>query len=352
RSRVLVPALGRRRRDRARRRHRGRGQRRPLRAGRGPRPRPPHGDGRGDRGAGGHEDRGPDLRLHQRRHHGGDPGGVTIHLGAGEELRTLDTLTPREIVAELDRHVVGQAAAKRAVAVALRNRIRRQKLPPDLAAEVVPKNILMIGPTGVGKTEIARRLARLSGSPFLKVEASKFTEVGYVGRDVESMVRDLTEAAVDMVRREKRAEVQEKARRNVEEQLLDLLLPPRPVPAYEAPGPVEEARPAESFRATREKLREQLRSGQLDSRSVEVEVRERSHPSFQILSSQGVEEMDVNMRDLLPGLFGGRTRKRRLPVPEARDVLLQEEENRLVEADAVARIAVERVQSSGILFID
>jgi len=277
---------------------------------------------------------------------------VTIHLGVGEELRTLDALTPREIVAELDRHVVGQAAAKRAVAVALRNRIRRQRLPPEQAAEVTPKNILMIGPTGVGKTEIARRLARLSGSPFLKVEASKFTEVGYVGRDVESMVRDLTEAAVDMVRREKRAEVQEKARRNVEEQLLDLLLPPRPVPAYEAPGPVEEARPAESFRATREKLREQLRSGQLDSRSVEVEVRERSHPSFQILSSQGVEEMDVNMRDLLPGLFGGRTRKRRLPVPEARDVLLQEEENRLVDADAVARIAVERVQSSGILFID
>jgi ATP-dependent HslUV protease ATP-binding subunit HslU len=280
---------------------------------------------------------------------------LTIHLGAGEELRTLDTLTPREIVAELDRHVVGQAAAKRAVAVALRNRIRRQRLPPDLAAEVVPKNILMIGPTGVGKTEIARRLAKLSGSPFLKVEASKFTEVGYVGRDVESMVRDLTEAAVDMVRREKRAEVQEKARRNVEEQLLDLLLPPRVPSGFESPAEDAAARPApapDPFRATREKLREQLRSGQLDARSVEVEVRERSFPSFQIMSSQGVEEMDVNVKDLLPGLFGGRTRKRRLPVPEAREILLQEEETRLVDADVVARVAVERVQSSGILFID
>jgi len=278
---------------------------------------------------------------------------VTIHLGAGEERRTLDALTPREIVAELDRHVVGQAAAKRAVAVALRNRIRRQRLPPELAAEVTPKNILMIGPTGVGKTEIARRLARLAGSPFLKVEASKFTEVGYVGRDVESMVRDLTEAAVDMVRREKRAEVQEKAQRNVEEQLLDLLLPPRVAPPFEDAEGGDEARPAaEPFRATREKLREQLRSGQLDARSVEVEVREKAFPSFQILSSQGVEEMDVNVKDLLPGLFGGRTRKRRLPVPEAREILLQEEETRLVDADLVARLAVERVQSSGILFID
>jgi ATP-dependent HslUV protease ATP-binding subunit HslU len=278
---------------------------------------------------------------------------VTIHLGAGEERKTLDTLTPREIVAELDRHVVGQAAAKRAVAVALRNRIRRQRLPADVAAEVVPKNILMIGPTGVGKTEIARRLAKLSGSPFLKVEASKFTEVGYVGRDVESMVRDLTEAAVDMVRREKRAEVQHKARLNVEEQLLDLLLPPRAPSGFTGPEEETAAGPVpDTFRATREKLREQLRSGQLDARSVEVEVRERSFPSFQILSSQGVEEMDVNMKDLLPGLFGGRTRKRRLPVPEAREVLLQEEETRLVDADAVARLAIERVQSSGILFVD
>jgi ATP-dependent HslUV protease ATP-binding subunit HslU len=274
---------------------------------------------------------------------------VPIQLpAASEELKTLDLLTPREIVAELDRYVVGQGAAKRAVAVALRNRLRRQRLPPEMAAEVTPKNILMIGPTGVGKTEIARRLARLSGSPFVKVEASKFTEVGYVGRDVDSMIRDLTEAAVDMVRREKQREVRDKAERNVEEQLLDLLLPP---PRTTEP-PEEAGRARESFRATREKLRGQLRAGQLDARTVEVEVRERSFPSFQILTSQGVEEMDVNVKDLLPGLFGGRTKRRSLPVSEAREVLLQEEEARLVDAEQVARIAVDRVQSTGIVFID
>jgi ATP-dependent HslUV protease ATP-binding subunit HslU len=277
---------------------------------------------------------------------------VTIRLpAASEELRTLDQLTPREIVAELDRYVVGQGAAKRAVAIALRNRMRRQRLPPEVAAEITPKNILMIGPTGVGKTEIARRLARLSGSPFVKVEASKFTEVGYVGRDVDSIVRDLTEAAVDMVRREKQAEVREKAARNTEERLLDLLLPP-PRPSGEPPEGEEAGAPRDSFRGTREKLREQLRAGHLDTRAVEVEVQERAFPTFQILSPQGVEEMDVNLKDMLPGLFGGRTKRRTLPISEAREVVRQQEEARLVDAEQVSRLALERVQSSGIVFLD
>ena len=272
---------------------------------------------------------------------------------SSEELTTsLDRLTPREIVAELDRFVVGQAAAKRSVAIALRNRIRRQRLPPEVAAEVTPKNLLMIGPTGVGKTEIARRLARLSGSPFLKVEASKFTEVGYVGRDVESMIRDLTESAVDMVRREKQAEVRDKAEANVEDQLLDLLLPPHRPGVSSDVGAEDDRRAAEQFRSTRDKLRDQLRAGGLDARTVEIEVREKSFPAFQILSNQGVEEMDINVKDLLPGLFGGKTKRRRLSIPEARAALLQDEEARLVDAEQVARIAVERVQTSGILFVD
>ena len=272
---------------------------------------------------------------------------------ASEELRSLDQLTPRQIVTELDRYVVGQAAAKRAVAIALRNRMRRQRLPAEVAAEITPKNILMIGPTGVGKTEIARRLARLSGSPFIKVEASKFTEVGYVGRDVDSIIRDLTEAAVDLVRREKRAEVQDRAARNVEEQILDLLLPPPrpgPSPAEEETEAARRAR--ESLRVTREKLREQLRAGQLEVRTVEVEVRERSFPSLQVLTSQGVEEMDINVKDLLPGLFGGRTKRRSVAVSEARRILQQEEEARLVDAEQVARLAVDKVQASGIVFLD
>ncbi len=276
---------------------------------------------------------------------------MTIHLPARLDERTAaGGLSPREIVSELDRFVIGQEKAKRAVAVALRNRIRRQALPAEMAAEVTPKNILMIGPTGVGKTEIARRLAHLAGSPFLKVEASKFTEVGYVGRDVESMVRDLVGVAVDMVRREKQEEVRERAQKNVEEQLLDLLLPPPRTaePAEEG----EEPRPREAFQATREKLRDQLRAGALDHRQVEIEVRDRSSPSFQILSSQGVEEMDVNVKDLLPGLFGGRTRRRRLTIPEARESLQKDEEARLVDADEVSRLAVARVQEAGIIFID
>jgi ATP-dependent HslUV protease ATP-binding subunit HslU len=260
----------------------------------------------------------------------------------------LDVLSPREIVEHLDRWVVGQAEAKRSVAIALRNRIRRQRLPPEVAADITPKNILMIGPTGVGKTEIARRLAQLSGSPFVKVEASKFTEVGYVGRDVESIVRDLVAAAVDMVRRDKQAEVQERAEERAEERLLDLLLPP---PKSTPPAPGDEA-PRDTFAATREKLRRQLRSGELESRTVEVEVPERTMPTFQILGSQGTEEMDVNFRDLLPGLFGNRTKRRSLPVSEAREVLQQEEASRLVDQDQVARTAVERAESSGIVFLD
>jgi len=259
-----------------------------------------------------------------------------------------DALTPREIVAELDKYVVGQTRAKRAVAVALRNRMRRQKLPPDLAEEVAPKNILMIGPTGVGKTEIARRLARLAHSPFLKVEASKFTEVGYVGRDVESMVRDLMELGVDMVREERVVEVREKARQNAEERLLDLLLPPLPAPvgADDAPELREQAT------RTREKLREQLRAGRLDEKHVEIEVREKSFPSFEIISGSSVEEIDINVKDMLGGLFQGRTRRRRLSVREAADYLASEEEQKLVDMESVSRAAVERVEQSGIIFVD
>jgi len=269
----------------------------------------------------------------------------------GEE--NLDQLTPRQIVQELDKYVVGQKNAKRAVAVALRNRIRRLKLPPEMAEEVAPKNIIMIGPTGVGKTEIARRLARLSNSPFVKVEASKFTEVGYVGRDVESMVRDLAEIAVDMVREERLYEIQDKAEENAEEKLLDLLLPPiRPVSGpEEASGPTPE-KPASDFRATREKLRNQLREGKLDNRSVEIEVREKMFPTFEIISGSGMEEMDINVKDMLPGLFGGRTRKREMKVPEALEYLIQEEEQKLVDMDQVGRSAVERTEQAGIIFID
>ncbi len=277
---------------------------------------------------------------------------------AEEEQLALDELTPREIVAELDKHVIGQKDAKRAVAIALRNRMRRQKLTPELAEDIIPKNIIMIGPTGVGKTEIARRLAKLANSPFLKVEASKFTEVGYVGRDVESMVRDLVEIAIDNVREEKLEDVADKAELNAEERLLDILLPPSPPPRpaeHTTAGGVAidgNTALAESGSRTREKLRQQLREGKLDERQVEIDVRERNFPSFEIMTSQGVEEMDINIKDMLPNIFGARTKKQKMKVNEAFEYLIQEEEQRLIDMDQVTRMAIDRVENSGIVFLD
>jgi len=270
---------------------------------------------------------------------------------AEEQDLSLDELTPREIVTELDKHVVGQKAAKRAVAIALRNRQRRQKLPPEMANDIMPKNIIMIGPTGVGKTEIARRLAKLTNSPFLKVEASKFTEVGYVGRDVESMIRDLVEIAIDMVREERLEEVEDRAEMNAEERLLDVLLPPPPPmpPAQEGqltlPG-------ADSYQRSREKLRQQFREGKLDDRMVEIDVRERGTPQFGIISNQNLEDMEMSLKDMLPNIFGGGSKKRKMKAADAFDYLVNEEEGRLIDMDSVNRAAVERVESSGIIFLD
>src|ERR1700678_3324430 len=277
---------------------------------------------------------------------------------ADDQALALDEMTPREIVTELDKYVVGQHAAKRAVAIALRNRMRRQKLSPELAEDIMPKNIIMIGATGVGKTEIARRLAKLANSPFLKVEASKFTEVGYVGRDVESMVRDLVEIAIDNVREEKLEDVTHKAELNAEERLLDILLPPsppsRPAEPTTAGGVVIDGNTAltESSSRTREKLRQQLREGKLDERQVEIDVRERNFPSFEIMTNQGVEEMDINIKDMLPNIFGARTKKRKMKVNEAFEYLIQEEEQRLIDMDQVTRVAIDRVENSGIVFLD
>src|SRR5262245_16466341 len=288
---------------------------------------------------------------------------MVIYLaGEVDEEARLDEMSPRQIVTELDKHVVGQRNAKRAVAIALRNRVRRQKLPPEMAVDVMPKNIIMIGSTGVGKTEIARRLARMSNSPFLKVEASKFTEVGYVGRDVESMIRDLTEIAVEMTRQEKSEEVAEKAELNVEERILDLLLPPpRSSSTYfdfdsettdenqtDLEGPAKD----EQFQRTRDKLRTQLRSGKLDNRLIELEVREKNFPVIELAGPQGVEEMGINMKDMLGNLFQGRTKRRKMRVDEAIEYLMQEEEERLIDMDQVARAAIERVEQSGIIFLD
>ena len=286
-----------------------------------------------------------------------DPRGNAPDAGdaGGDDAGGAIELTPREIVAELDRYIVGQKNAKRAVAIALRNRTRRLKLSPEMAEEVAPKNIIMIGPTGVGKTEIARRLARLTRSPFIKVEASKYTEVGYVGRDVESMVRDLVDLAIERVRVEMSARVRGRAAAAAESRLLDLLLPPMAPPsAGPSPGAGESGESArvDSYPRTREKIRQQLRDGALDDRSVEIEVKQDAMPAFRVFGQSGLEEMDVSLRESLSGLFGGRTRRRRVSVREAREILLRAEEERLVDPDAVKRVALRRVEESGIVFID
>jgi ATP-dependent HslUV protease ATP-binding subunit HslU len=262
---------------------------------------------------------------------------------------TIESMTPRQIVAELDKFVVGQRQAKRAVAIAMRNRWRRQQLPPEIGEEVAPKNILMIGPTGVGKTEIARRLARLAKAPFLKVEASKFTEVGYVGRDVESMVRDLVEIAVTMVKEEKRDGVREAAAQRAEDRLLQLLVPPRPIASYLKSEPEDEEE--DELAATREKFRDKLRAGILDNRRVEVEVDESAYPSLEMFTPQGVEEVGINIKDMLPGLFG-RKKKQQMLVTEAREILQQQEAEKLIDRAAVAREARQRVEQGGMIFLD
>ncbi|MEZ5314006.1 MAG: ATP-dependent protease ATPase subunit HslU [Thermoanaerobaculia bacterium] len=271
---------------------------------------------------------------------------------------SLESLTPRQIVAELDKYIVGQKSAKRAVAIALRNRWRRQQLPDELADEIVPKNILMIGPTGVGKTEIARRLAKLARAPFVKIEASKFTEVGYVGRDCESMVRDLVEVAVAMVRDERRKAVAATAAQHAEDRLLALLVPAAPPPLQHtattttsggAASPAPAAPP--DFAATREKLREKLRSGALDERTVEIEVEENGAPSLEMFTPQGVEEVGINLKEMMPGLFS-RKRRQKVTVAEAREALVAEEAEKLIDRQQLAREARHRVEQSGILFLD
>ncbi len=263
-------------------------------------------------------------------------------------MRQKDTeLTPKKIVSELDKYIVGQEAAKKAVAIALRNRYRRTKVPPELADEIAPKNILMIGPTGVGKTEISRRLAKLTSSPFLKIEASKFTEVGYVGRDVESMIRDLVRISVEMVKTEKMEEVKEKAKRNVEEKILDILLPP-----VKKPADAVQQDDQDKFIETREKFRNQFRAGLLDERIVDVEVKETKAPPFEIFSNSGVEEIGIHIQEMIPGFLGGKTKRKKMKVKDAANYFLQEEQKKLVDMDQISKLAIEKVEHSGIIFLD
>jgi len=277
---------------------------------------------------------------------------VAIELpGEVAQIPMIDDLTPRQIVTALDKYIIGQHAAKRAVAIALRNRWRRQQLEPVMAEEVLPKNILMIGSTGVGKTEIARRLSKLARAPFLKIEASKFTEVGYVGRDVEAMIRDLTEIAVGMVTEEKQVVVRESAERRAEDRLLEILIP-TPKPPPKPPGETAPPPPSKTdLAATREKFRAKLRAGALDKRTVEIEVDEGSSPSFEMTSSQGIEQIGLNLQDMLPGMFSRRQAKK-MPVGEAREILTQQETEALIDRQQVSREARLRVEQAGIVFLD
>jgi ATP-dependent HslUV protease ATP-binding subunit HslU len=261
-------------------------------------------------------------------------------------------LTPKEIVTELDYYIIGQDKAKKSVAIALRNRYRRQQLPKEIADDIIPKNILMIGPTGVGKTEIARRLARLAGSPFIKVEASKFTEVGYVGRDVESMVRDLVRIAVDMVKDERMELNKEKARRNAEERILDILLPKPKKPRGPAADLDIENPAKDTFAQTKEKIRQRLKEGKLDDKFVEIEVKSAQMAPFEVFSSSGVEEIGISISEMVPNMFGGKPKKRKMTVEEAMDYLIKEEQNRLLDMEQVSTIAIQRVEEMGIIFLD